>query len=186
MLRVKNILCITSKKYFNSSKYRSSQHQRHQAAMKKANSIPARQRDLQPLFQIVSCSDLCLIHPYHPSPPSSTQLSFPQGQPCQMFRAKRPEQSAVTHIRTIHRAKCVSSIFFWKGYAVVGMLEDTPRQKHSPVRCVTREVNAQDVSGAYLDAGCRTSDASRGRGSCTRRPLRELQENHHSCEVWAM
>lgn len=46
----------------------------------------------------------------------------------------------------------------------MGMLEDMPRQKHSPVRCVTREVNAQDVCGAYLDAGCRMSDTSGGQG----------------------
>ena len=88
--------------------------------------------------------------------------------------------SHTTHQNNSHNLKSISSTFFWKEDPNVWMLELVPRQEHSLFGCTTQEVNTQDLCSTHLDAGCRMSDTSQGRGSCTTWPLHECQKNLHS------
>lgn len=191
MLQVKNILCVTSKKYFNNSlKYRSNQHQRHQAAMKKANSIPARQYDLHPLVMLRSYSNpsfssittvaiLWRRHSYH-----SLSLWVVHVK-CSEHWVQNNQLSHSTHQNNSQRQLCFLYILLG------GIFSCGDAWGHAQAEAFTIQVHdtgGECIRCVWCIPGCWLQDVWHitGQGKLHQKTLHELQENHHSCEIWAM
>lgn len=110
-----------------------------------------------------------VIPSIHASSPSKVQNNEFRRISCHM-----------THWNKSYNLKSVPSTLSWEEDPNVWMLELVPTQEHSPFRCTTRDVNTQDLYSTHLHDGCRMSDTSRGRRSCTIRPLSEHQKNLYS------
>lgn len=155
--------------------------------MKKANSTSAQSPTFIPYHLCHAQVLHYLIHPPQPPPPSRSFDTYTGIIPSfhlWVIPIKQNNEfrtiSCHTQLRITHNLKSVSSTFFREEDPSVGMLEHVPRQEHSPFRCTTREVNARDLCSMHVDVGCRMSDTSQGRGSCTIRPLHEGQKNVQS------